>query len=99
MNLPDDWTASEGVSCAGWDIWIGYRGTKPKYTWAIWSRRINFDDPNQPYTMGKIHGSHDAALAAIKELRQSFQQANLGDIEDLLNPERALTQLPEFGAF
>jgi len=97
MDLLGDWHQSEGISCAGWDVWIGYRQTKPKYTWATLWRRA--DDIGAPYKVGKIHVSHDAALAAIKEIRTAFHQANYEVVAELVNPDAELALLPEYGAF
>lgn len=85
-DLVPGWRAIKGVSCSGWDIWLGVNGDMPEGSrFAIWFRRITFEPGPPIYTKGKLHPTLSSGEEAIKEISRAFELAEFdpGVLEDV----------------
>ncbi|QNG62670.1 hypothetical protein B1VFA_040 [Rhizobium phage B1VFA] len=95
QKLPDGWTETKGVSCAGWDIWAAFNLSRPEgQRFAIFRRRIA---EQEHLDMGTVYPTTTQLDAALDKIRRTLSEGKY-TFDDLF-PEEQLTRHPNYGTF
>lgn len=94
-GLPEGWERLEGVSCAGWDIWLGF-SYKPRADarYAIFRRQVENGSFPDEYIKASAYPNGETARLALADIRQALHEGRY-EIKDLF----PLAENPNFGRF
>ncbi len=95
QRLPEGWTPTKGVSCAGWDITAAFNLSRPAGgPFAILRRRISEQDQLE---IGRVYGTATEVEVAIERIKRTLLAGQYGFNE--LFPDEQITRHPNYGTF